>query len=517
MSLCFPLCQLAPSFLLLLLLLPKISSSSDCSDDPRYVAKCPGWSRVCSLLPAFMDVFCPRTCNTCSKCACEDQATFAVRCNEWKHHCTGGQWKDFVVSRCPSTCNACECSEGFIEGSGVLSSPNHPGRYPNNYDKTASIEVEKGETISIEFTAFEVEKSRTCAYDHLTILEGDGTTLMSKTCGYSLPPPLTSKSNKVEVIFKTDSSVTKSGFKLNWSAVKPACKCGIEKPHQRIVGGVESQSGKYPWMAALFDSSDSSKPRWKACGGTLIASNWVVTAAHCMWRYNIDESKLVKHTKDDLDIVLGVLNISSTDNSTDKNRKKVKLQIDPLFHPESSQDKPDPQKGHDIALLKLSEDVDFEIYTPACLPSDGADYTGQTGSVYGWGSLQSCPKNIPDILREVEVDVISDADCDAQSSNSVTFTDTNGECGTGFFSYEGMISDDMLCAGAPGKDACQGDSGGPFTVKETTTEKHELVGVVSWGAGCAADGLSGVYVDVAKMRGWIDSTIEENGGATFCH
>jgi len=402
-----------------------------------------------------MDVFCPRTCNTCSKCACEDQATFAVRCNEWKHHCTGGQWKDFVVSRCPSTCNACECSEGFIEGSGVLSSPNHPGRYPNNYDKTASIEVEKGETISIEFTAFEVEKSRTCAYDHLTILEGDGTTLMSKTCGYSLPPPLTSKSNKVEVIFKTDSSVTKSGFKLNWSAVKPACKCGIEKPHQRIVGGVESQSGKYPWMAALFDSSDSSKPRWKACGGTLIASNWVVTAAHCMWRYNIDESKLVKHTKDDLDIVLGVLNISSTDNSTDKNRKKVKLQIDPLFHPESSQDKPDPQKGHDIALLKLSEDVDFEIYTPACLPSDGADYTGQTGSVYGWGSLQSCPKNIPDILREVEVDVISDADCDAQSSNSVTFTDTDGECGTGFFSYEGMISDDMLCAGAPGKDACQ--------------------------------------------------------------
>merc|ERR1711962_1279678 len=94
MSRYFPLCQLAPSFLLLLLLLPpKISSSSDCSDDPRYVAKCPGWSRVCSLLPAFMDVFCPRTCNTCSKCACEDQATFAVRCN------------------------ACECSEGFIEGS----------------------------------------------------------------------------------------------------------------------------------------------------------------------------------------------------------------------------------------------------------------------------------------------------------------------------------------------------------------------------------------------------------------
>ena len=44
--------------------------------------------------------------DTLAKISPQDQATFAVRCNEWKHHCTGGQWKDFVVSRCPSTCKS---------------------------------------------------------------------------------------------------------------------------------------------------------------------------------------------------------------------------------------------------------------------------------------------------------------------------------------------------------------------------------------------------------------------------
>merc|ERR1712013_781493 len=118
--------------------------------------------------------------------------------------------------------------------------------------------------------------------------------------------------------------------------------------------------------------------------------------------------------------------------------------------------------------------------------------------------------------EEVEVNIISDEACSAQESDSVTASNPT-ECITDSSSYEGRISEEMLCAGAPGKDSCQGDSGGPFTVKSEETNQHDLVGVVSWGDGCAADGMFGVYAEVAKLRDWIDAKIEENGGATFCN
>jgi len=210
--------------------------------------------------------------------------------------------------------------------------------------------------------------------------------------------------------------------------------------------------------------------------------------------------------------VLGEFDLSSSSDSNDGKRKNVKLALDPIVHESYRSPKPD---SNDIALLKLAEDVDLTTYTPACLPASGTDYTGQNGRVYGWGSTASCPAASSSVLLEVEVPIVSDTVCEAASSNSVTLSQ-GGQCVTVPRNYNGVISNEMVCAGSSGKDSCQGDSGGPFTVKSSSTNQHDLVGVVSWGYGCAADGLYGVYAEVAQLRTWIDGKIAANGGATFC-
>merc|ERR1712004_544804 len=158
------------------------------------------------------------------------------------------------------------------------------------------------------------------------------------------------------------------------------CQCGLEGT-RRIVGGEESTSGKYPWIAALnFDTTDGLNPG--GCGATLVASQWIVTAAHCVK----DGSTL--STKDDLSVVLGEFDLSSANDEFDTNRKHVRLAMDPIIHEDYQKDF---QYNNDIALLKLAEEVDTAIYTPACLAAVDADYTGQSGRVYGWGSTASCP------------------------------------------------------------------------------------------------------------------------------
>ena len=85
----------------------------------------------------------------------------------------------------------------------MISSPNHPGNYPNHLDKTDTIRVEQGLIISLQFTAFDIVYHHSCGWDHLTIIDGDGTTLMEKSCGYSLPPAILSRSNLVNLVFTT--------------------------------------------------------------------------------------------------------------------------------------------------------------------------------------------------------------------------------------------------------------------------------------------------------------------------
>ena len=122
----------------------------------------------------------------------------------------------------------------------MVTSSNHPGFYPNNLEKTETIQVEQGLILSLQFTAFDIEDGGlSCLYDHLKITDGDGTTLMEKSCGgpssdggniviggqsigSSLPPTIQSKSNVVHLVFTANGYIgTFTGWSLNWNAGTP--------------------------------------------------------------------------------------------------------------------------------------------------------------------------------------------------------------------------------------------------------------------------------------------------------
>merc|ERR1712013_848616 len=150
---------------------------------------------------------------------------------------------------------------------------------------------------------------------------------------------------------------------------------------------------------------------------------------------------------------------------------------------------------NDVALLKLTEPIDLDIYTPACVAQTGDTFIGQNAWVYGWGAT-SFGGIYPDKLKEVEVKIVSEEVCKVAMEG-----------------YD--ITDGMRCAGGVGgEDGCQGDSGGPLTVD--VDGQHTLVGDVSWGNGCGLEGQYGVYAETAFYQGWIDKNIQDNGGAEYC-
>ena len=117
---------------------------------------------------------------------------------------------------------------------GVVTSPNYPANYPPHIEKTEKIQVEIGKVLRLEFTSFDVSVCDNCTCDHVEIKDGDGKTLMDKSCGdsstspsssdYFQPPVMVTNTNTVEIFFHTDAKGSESGWRLNWTAVTPGLK-----------------------------------------------------------------------------------------------------------------------------------------------------------------------------------------------------------------------------------------------------------------------------------------------------
>uniref|UniRef100_A0A8C6NXQ0 Transmembrane serine protease 3a n=1 Tax=Nothobranchius furzeri TaxID=105023 RepID=A0A8C6NXQ0_NOTFU len=240
----------------------------------------------------------------------------------------------------------------------------------------------------------------------------------------------------------------------------------------RIVGGNMSKPGQFPWQVSLHLNNEH------ICGGSIIAPNWIVTAAHCVY----DLSQWT--------VFVGLTELPI-------NGAKAIAVKTVISHGQHQNNRiPD----YDIALMKLATSLVFtnnDFVKPICLPNHGEEFADGTMCwISGWGATEFEGESSV-VLRSAMVPLISAKTCNQPDV------------------YRGRLTSRMICAGylEGGVDACQGDSGGPLACERSSEWK--LVGVTSWGEGCALRNKPGVYTNVPAVLSWIHLQMED-GLAGYC-
>jgi secreted trypsin-like serine protease len=265
----------------------------------------------------------------------------------------------------------------------------------------------------------------------------------------------------------------------------------------RIVGGSEATPYEFPWLVRLYMGA-SYQQNYGFCGGTLIASTWVLTAAHCAVDLNENTQLNIgvhKHSiylgGDDSEDCAEVIPAVSVDCHSYYNQYSLNNDVC-LIELEHA-----PKMGDDCATRPI--ELDDGLYWPGYTSPPVAEAT-----VAGWGSAYYGGPQVAS-LQKVDVELYTFDQCSSYGFSVY---------GDGFFDpYPGMC-----CAGdygTPMVDSCQGDSGGPLFVSLTDDDgetRHVLVGVVSWGIGdpaCGDEDYPGVYARVAHYRNWISMRVSD--------
>ncbi|XP_030852724.1 transmembrane protease serine 3-like [Strongylocentrotus purpuratus] len=251
-------------------------------------------------------------------------------------------------------------------------------------------------------------------------------------------------------------------FDTNICGTRPA----YAPDQNRVLGGTNARQGEFPWIGSLRIEGLDFGGHW--CGSTLINSQWVLTAAHCV-EYYVDR------------VVFGNAHL------TDDSDNEVAVEVADIFvHPEYDNN----WFFNDIALIRLAEPVTFSDYVrPACLSESSDELKDYRRClVAGWETLKLYSRPLAESLKKAVVTLLDQDRC-----NSELF-------------YNGSLAEEEICARyAPGGiDACQGDKGGPLTCEGDDGRWH-LVGSTSF--GCAGSLSDSIYTRISQFQSFITAVV----------
>jgi secreted trypsin-like serine protease len=250
-----------------------------------------------------------------------------------------------------------------------------------------------------------------------------------------------------------------------FGSIEPALAQQTIKPlGRRIVGGEKVDIAQYPWQVALqFQGSFF-------CGGSIVSQKWILTAAHCF--------KFSKDAKD-WRVKAGATNYVTGGVWSEVDRVKVHEKYNATTN------------ENDIALVRVKS---LPVGVGKIIPRAQASLAipiSQPLEVTGWGATQESGEG-SNVLLKATVPYTDSTLCNKSAAPN------------------SRVSATMLCAGYKegGVDSCQGDSGGPLVWK--TPDGPVLVGIVSFGEGCARQLKYGVYTRVSAHYDWITRTMNAN-------
>lgn len=258
------------------------------------------------------------------------------------------------------------------------------------------------------------------------------------------------------------SAILFSFFSLSFRAIFSTAD--TIHPRKRVVGGSFENIRDHPCVVSIRYYG------LHQCGGCLYKTNVVITAGHCLAEGDKKPNEITVHAGSSfryfpVGSTYGVKNFKVHEKYDSK-----KIQ-------------------NDIAIIILDSKVDFDIFISL---RSGPIKGGESVSTCGWGKTSGLwpfwpfSMILPFFLRCTDLEIYEYSSCKSLYSKGKV-----------------NITESMLCAHGKEKDACVGDSGGPLI----STKANELVGIVSFGVGCASSKYPGIYTNISNYVIWINNTI----------